>query len=417
MNFLHNWWLKLSLLFTIIGPGIISGTADNDAGGITTYSVVGAHFGYQMLWLLPLTGAMLWLTQDMGARLGYTTGKGLAALIRENFSIRITFFVIIVTMLVNWSVIVAEFAGIASVANLYRVPPSVLVLISAAVISFIVIKGNFQIVQRVFLTSSILYIAYMIAGFQARPDWSAVAAGTLLPHFPNDTRFLYTAVALVGTTVTAWGQFFIQSYYVDKGIDAHNSRLIRWDITAGTIWCVAVAFFIMVAAASTLYVHGIPVEDAAHAALALEPFAGEFAKHLFAWGLLNASLLGAGVVTISTSYMVTEAFGWERKVDLGMKESPEFYRLLVTALFTAALFVLIPRLPLIATIVFPQALNTFLLPVLFISMYILLNRKEVMGEKVNTVRYNIFSMLAIVSIIALNGMYLFSLIEKFINKF
>jgi Mn2+/Fe2+ NRAMP family transporter len=415
MKFLRNWWIRLSLLFTIIGPGIISGTADNDAGGITTYSVVGAHFGYQMLWLLPLVGALLWLTQDMGARLGFTTGKGLAALIRENFSIKMTFFVIIATTVINWTVIVAEFAGIASVAHLYNLPRGITVLCAAAIISFIIIKGNFQIVQRVFLTSSMLYIGYLIAGLEARPDWSAVAFGTLVPHFPSDTRFLYTSVALVGTTVTAWGQFFVQSYYVDKGSKAHNMRLIRWDITAGTVWCVAVAFFIMVAAASTLYLRGIPVEDAAQAALALEPFAGEFAKHLFAWGLLNASLLGAGVVTISTSYMVTEAFGWERKVDLGMKESPEFYRLLVAALFTAALFVLIPHLPLIATIVFPQALNTFLLPVIFISMYLLLNRKDVMGDQVNTFHYNVVSLIAIVSVIGLNGVYFYSLIEKFLK--
>jgi len=415
MRFLRHWWLRISLLFTIIGPGIVAGTADNDAGGITTYSVVGAHFGYQMLWVLPLAGAVLWLTQDMGARLGLTTGKGLAALIRENFSIRLTLFVIVVTMAVNWLVLVAGFAGIASIADLYGVPRAAATLCAAAALSFIIVKGNFQLLQRVFLTSSLLFIAYIIAGLRADPDWSAVAGGLLLPQISRDPAFLHTAMALVGTTVTAWGQFFVQSFYVDKGVRYPAMRLIRWDITAGTFWCIAVAFFIILATASTLHVRGIEIRDAAHAALALEPFAGAFATHLFAWGLLNAALLGVGVVSISTAYMVTEAFGWEGKMDLGMKESPGFYRLLVAALFTAALFVLIPRIPLIATIVFPQALNTILLPIVFICTYILLNRKDVMRDQVNTFRYNFISLSVIVGIIALNGAYFYSLIEKFLK--
>ena len=410
-----RWLLRASIILSVVGPGIISGTADNDAGGITTYSIVGAHYGYQMLWLLPLVGLVLWLTQDMGARLGLVTGKGLAALIRENFSIRLTVIVIILTGISNWMNIVAEFAGVASVANLYHFPKTLLVAIAAAAISFVVIKGNFQIVQRVFLTSSVLYLAYVIAGLKANPDWAAVVKGSFIPHFSLEHGFLFTAIALVGTTVTAWGQFFIQSYYVDKGVKDADIKLMRWDITAGTLWTILVAFFIVVATASTLYPKGIQINDAAQAAAALEPFAGYLAKHLFAWGLLNASLLGAGVVTIATSYLITEAFGWEGKVNLGLRESPAFYKLFLFFIITAGLFVLIPSIPLVPTIVFSQALNAMVLPLLFICMMVLLNRKDIMGTKTNSRLNNVLVLAAIFLVSALNISYCYALVSQFLK--
>ncbi|MEW6610033.1 MAG: divalent metal cation transporter [Patescibacteria group bacterium] len=415
ISLVKRWFLRVSIILSVVGPGIIAGTADNDAGGITTYSVVGAHYGYQMLWLLPLVGLVLWLTQDMGARLGLVTGKGLAALIRENFSIRLTVLVILLTSVSNWLNVVAEFAGVASVAQLYHIPKTLLVAVAAFAISFVVIKGNFQIVQRVFLTSSVLYLAYLIAGWKANPDWTTIFHSSFTPHFSLESGFLFTAIALVGTTVTAWGQFFIQSYYVDKGVKDTDIGLMRWDITAGTLWTVVVAFFIVVATASTLYPKGIQIYDASQAAAALEPFAGYLAKHLFAWGLLNASLLGAGVVTIATSYLITEAFGWEGKVDLGLRESPVFYKLFLFFIVSASLFVLIPSIPLVPTIVFSQALNAMVLPLLFICMTVLLNRKDIMGTGVNSPMNNSIIIIAIAVVCVLNISYCYSLITQFLK--
>lgn len=324
--------MKLLLIFSVIGPGIIAGTADNDAGGITTYSVAGASFGYKMLWILFLITFILALTQEMGARLGLVTGKGLAALIRENFSLRITTFVVFITFMANWANILAEYAGISSVADIYGVPRYIAVPLAGLFIWFVVYKGSFKIVQKVFLTSSLLFFAYIIAGFMAHPDWQAALNGTFVPNVEFTPDFFYTAVALIGTTITAWGQFFVQSYFVDKGVVAEHLKYSRWDVFFGSFWTNFVAFFIVVVTAATLYKSGIHIEDAGHAAIALEPLAGVFAKHLFAWGLLNASLLGLAVVSMTSSYVVTEAFGWEGRVDL-KEESPSFYRLFSFCVF------------------------------------------------------------------------------------
>jgi Mn2+/Fe2+ NRAMP family transporter len=244
-------------------------------------------------------------------RLGLTTGKGLASLIRENFRLRTCVFVVLATCFANWATVVAEFAGIASVAHLYGIPRFILIAVSCAFISSLVIQGSFKIVQRVFLTSSLMYLSFIFAGFAARPDWTAVARGFVIPSLSLAPGFLFTIIAIIGTTVTAWGQFFVQSYYVDKGVKAHNLRLVRWDIAAGVFWTVVVACFIIIAAAATLWSRGIPITQAGDAAVALEPLLGPIAKHLFAWGFLNASLLGASVVAISASYLITESFGWE----------------------------------------------------------------------------------------------------------
>ena len=412
MLFNKQWTVRVGMIFAVIGPGIIAGTANNDAGGTATYSIAGAHFGYSLLWLLIPTGLILWLTQDMGVRLGLVTGKGLSALIRENFDIRMSVFVIAATAIANWATVVAEFAGIASVAHIYNIPKIIPIILSTAAIAFIVIKGNFNIVQRVFLTSSVLYLSYIFAGILGRPDWLEAMKGITMPQVHLENDFLFTAIALVGTTVTAWGQFFVQSYYVDKGVRFEGLRLVRWDVAMGAFWTVLIAFFIIIATASTLWVKNITIHTMEDAAFALVPLAGSLAKHLFAWGLLNASLLGASVVTISASYMVTESFGWEGKVEHGMKESPTFYKLFLAYLITAALFVMIPRLPLVVMLLIPQALNTFVLPIIFISLLTLLNRRDIMGNHVNTKWYNVGAVIAIGTVVLLNLLYLFSLIKN-----
>lgn len=408
----HALKLKLLLILGVIGPGIITGTADNDAGGITTYSVVGSGFGFKMLWILFIIAFILGITQEMGARLGLVTGRGLAALMRENFSLKVTTFVVLVTFLANWANIVADFAGIASVADIYGVPRFLAVPLAAVLIWLIVRLGSFKIVQKVFLTSSILFFSYVIAGIMAKPDWGGALKGLASPQVEWSTGFFYTAVAMIGTTVTAWGQFFVQSYYVDKGVAAEHLRYSRFDIFAGSLWTIIVAFFIVVATSSTLYVAHINIQDAGQAAMALEPFAGAFAKHLFAWGLLNASLLGLAVVAMTSSYMITEAFGWEGRVDL-KKESPSFYRIFAIGVFSSAVAILIPGLPLVTIIVGSQMLNTFVLPMLFVAILKLLNNEKLMGSFKNSFWLNVVSWVSVVFLVLMSMMLLLMTVFNF----
>jgi Mn2+/Fe2+ NRAMP family transporter len=397
---------------SIIGPGIIAGTADNDAGGVATYSIAGAQFGYALLWVLFLVTFVLAITQEMGGRLGIVSGKGLAALIRENFDFRATFFLVVLAFVANWANILAEFAGIASVGKIYALPAWLLVLPSAALISWVVISGNFKNVQRIFLTSSILYVGYVFAGFLAHPDWAAALKATTVPSWQPNKDFLFLAVALVGTTVTIWGQFFIQSYFAEKNIKPKDLSIARADIYIGSFWTDFIAFFIIIATTATLFAKHIRIQDAADAALALKPFAGVLAEHLFAWGLYNASMLGAGVVTISTAYMITEAFGWEGKVDLGFKRAPTFYKTFLFCIVSTSLLILIPGIPLFKILVVSQALNTFLLPVLFYFLMKLLNREDIMGKYKNSLAWNMAGWACIVLVTGLSLTYLYFLAAK-----
>ncbi len=404
--------LKILLILSVVGPGIITGTADNDAGGITTYSVAGASFGYKMLWILFLVTFILAITQEMGARLGLVTGKGLAALIRENFSIKITSFVVLITFLANLANILAEYAGISSVADIYGVPRWIAVPLASLSIWFVVYKGSFKVVQKVFLTSSFLFLSYVFAGIMSKPDWQMAFNDMLVPSFVWTGEYFYTAVALIGTTITAWGQFFVQSYFVDKGISSEHLKYSRWDVFMGAFWTNFVAFFIIVATAATLYKSGIKIDDAAQAATALAPFAGVLAKHLFAWGLLNASLLGLAVVSMTSAYVMTEAFGWEGRVDL-KSESASYYGIFAFCIFSMALIILIPGLPLIPILVGSQMLNTFVLPILFICILKLLNNGKLMGDKKNSLFMNVISWL---SVIFLVGMSLLLVIMTLLNR-
>lgn len=392
----QKWLFALS----IIGPGIIAGTADNDAGGITTYSVVGSTFGYKMLWILVVIALILAITQEMGARLGLVTGKGLAALIRENFSLKMTTFVVVITFAANWANVLAEYAGIASVADIYGIPRYVMVPLAALLTYFVVYQGSFKMVQRIFLSSSVLFLAYVAAGLMAHPDWTAAWQGIVQPGVDPSPAFFYMAVAMIGTTITAWGQFFVQSYYVDKGVAAEHLKFSRWDVFAGAFWTTLIALFIVLATAGTLHSAGITINDAGDAAKALEPLAGSMAKHLFAWGLFNASMLGLAVVSMTSSYLVTEAFGWEGRVDL-KKESPAFYGIFAFCIFSGALAVLIPHLPLIPILVGSQMMNTFVLPVLFVAILKLLNNKELMGKYKNTKFGNFISLISILFIVVM----------------
>lgn len=395
------------VFLSVVGPGIITGTADNDAGGVATYSVAGAHFGYKMLWILILITFMLYVTQEMGIRLGVVTGKGLADLIRERFGLKFAFFLILLVFLANFSNILADVAGVASVADIYHIPRFIFVPIFSILIWAVILRGSFNFVQNIFLTSCIMFFCYIINGFIAHPDLHAMLQGSFVPTLPMNREFIFTATALIGTTLTVWGQFFVQSYFVDKGIDKKNIKSARLDVAFGSFWTDFVAYFIIISCAATLFVKGIRIESAVDAALALGPLLGEFAKHLFAWGLLNASLLGVCVISMGTAYAISEVLGTERKVNATFKEAPLFYSIIGFCILSCTLLVLIPNLPMIFILTASQALNTMILPVIFYIMLKLINDKKLMGTNTNGPIFNGISWLTIGSFTVISFLMLY----------
>lgn len=391
------WWTRLIIFLSVIGPGIITGTADNDAGGITTYSVAGAHFGYKMLWILIVITFMLYVTQEMGARLGVVTGKGLGDLIRERLGARTAVILISLVLLVNFTNVLADVSGIAAVADIYHIPRILFVPLFSFTIWYIILKGSFNFVQNIFLTSSILFFCYIINGFIAKPDMGQMIQGSLVPALPLNREYIFTATALIGTTLTVWGQFFIQSYFVDKGITKKNLRTVKLDILFGAFWTDVVAYFIIISTAATLFVYNIRINTATDAAIALEPLLGSFSKHLFAWGLLNASLLGTGVIAMGTAYAVTEVLGTERKMDSSFAEASIFYYVIGALIFISTIAVLVPQLPLVPIMMASQALNTVLLPIIFYVILLMINDKSIMGKYANNRIQNIVSWITIVS--------------------
>lgn len=394
-------------MFSVIGPGIITGTADNDAGGVATYSVAGAHFGYSMLWILIVITFMLYITQEMGARLGVVTGKGLGDLIRERIGLHTAVLILCLVFIANFSNILADVAGIASVADIYHIPRMIFVPVFVFFIWYIILKGSFNFVQNIFMTSCILFFCYIVNGFIARPDIPAMVQGSLVPVIKFNREFIFTATALIGTTLTVWGQFFVQSYFVDKGVDKKHLKTARMDVLFGAFWTDFVAYFIIISAAATLFAKGIRIENAADAAMALEPMLGAFSKHLFAWGLLNASLLGVSVISMGTAYAITEILGTERKVNSSFKEAPLFYTIIGFCLFASTLLVFLPNFPMIFVLTASQALNTVLLPFIFFVILKLINDKKLMGPYVNNRFSNILAWITIASFTVIASLMLY----------
>lgn len=378
---------RMLLFFAIIGPGIITAAADNDAGGITTFSVAGARYGYDLLWVLVLTTVLLAIVQEMCARMGVVTQKGLAELIRENFGVRWTMFALGVLLVANLATTVSEFAGLAASLGIFGVSKYVTLPISAVVIWLLVVKGSFRVVERVFLAFAGIYITYIISGFMARPDWSEVLRATVTPTLRADTNFIFLVIAIIGTMVTPWMQFLLQASIVDKGTRIEDYAYQKWDVHIGSVLTNVVAYFIVVAAAAALF--GRPIDDAADAALALRFVAGDYATILFAIGLFNASLLGAAVLPLSTAYTYSEAFGWEVGVSRRFREAPIFYGIYTLGIIIGAGTVLLPGLNLINAMVRAQMIQGILLPVILIFILKLINRKDVMGEYTNSRFYNV----------------------------
>jgi Mn2+/Fe2+ NRAMP family transporter len=397
-RFSRPQWL---LILSVIGPGIITANVDNDAGGITTYSVAGAHYGYTLLWMMPLVAVALIIIQEMSARLGVATGKGLGDLIRESMGVRATALILAFLMFVNLANTVSEFAGIAASMGIFGVSKFISVPIAAVGVWVLIVKGSYQTVERVFLVASAIYLSYIASGLLAKPDWGDVAQATVTPSFHFDAGYITIFVTIIGTTIAPWMQFYQQASVADKGIKPQDYRYELWDVVIGAIFAVVVASFITIACASTLHRNGIRIEDAKDAAMALKPLAGQYASTLFALGLLNASLFSASILPLSTAYTVCEAFGWESSVSRQFREAPTFFGIYTAFIVLGALIILLPIRSLVKAMLVSQTMNGVLLPVILIAMLQLINNKQLMGRFTNGRVYNIVSWVTAVILIVL----------------
>ncbi len=392
---------------------MIAASAGNDAGGIATFSAVGAEQGYHLLWvLIPIT-ISLGLVQEMCARMGAVTGKGLADLVRERFGVRWTAFVMLALLIANAGVTVSEFVGIAAATELFGVPRFLSVPLSAIGIWWLVVKSSYQRVERVFLLMSLVFLGYIVSAFLAKPDWTAVAVGLAKPSFSLEYGYLFTFVAVVGTTISPYMQVYVQSSVVEKGVTPENYGRTKMDVWVGTILAILVVFFIAVSTAATLHKHGLHIESAADAARALEPFAGPYAEKLFAIGLFGASMLAAGVLPLATAYSISEALGFEKGVSRSFREAPIFLGIFTFLIAVGAAIAVIPGLPLIRVLLVTQVINGLLLPVILFAILKLVNDRELMGSHVNGPLYNLGAWLTAIIVTLLS--LLFILISVFPN--
>ena len=385
---------------------MITANAGNDAGGIATFASVGAEHGYRLLWLLiPLT-ISLGIVQEMCARMGAVTGKGLADLIRERFGVRWTAVVMLALLIANGGVTVSEFVGIAAATELFGVSRLVSVPIGAIAIWWLVVKGSYKRVETVFLLMSLVFLGYIVSAFLARPDWGMVGASLIRPSFSFEPVFLFTFVAVIGTTISPYMQVYVQSSVVEKGITGEDYPQTRTDVWIGTLFAISIAFFIVISTAATLNKHGLHADSAAHAALALRPLAGPYAERLFAVGLFGASMLAAGVLPLATAYSISEALGFEKGVSRSFREAPIFLGVFTFLIAVGAAIAVIPELPLIRVLVVTQVINGLLLPVILIAVLRLVNNRELMGAYVNGPIYNVAAWLTTIVVTLLSIVFI-----------
>lgn len=400
-NILGRFRYQIAIFFAVIGPGFITANVDNDAGGIFTYSAAGARYGYLPLWtLVPITVVLI-ITQEMCSRMGAVTGKGLSDLIREEFGLRITFLVMTLLVLANMTNVMAEFAGVASSLELFHISRYISVPLAAIAVWFLVVKGNYKSVEKIFLFGCVLYITYVISGILVKPDWKEAAIYSVRPVLLLDPGYIFMLIGMVGTTIAPWMQFYLQAAVVEKGVTAKEYAASRVEVIVGCIMTDVIAFFIIVACAGAIYtVMPTDIQDAAQAALGLKPF-GQYAFLLFSAGLFNASLFAASILPLSTAYSVCEGLGFEAGVNRRMSEAPIFYFLYTLLIVVGAGVVLIPGFPLVRMILLSQVLNGMLLPFILIFMIILVNKKDLMHEWVNPRWFNFASWITVVIMIGL----------------
>ncbi len=394
-------WKKFLLFITIIGPGIITASIDNDASGITTYSVAGARYGNMLLWTLIPTTVALVVIQEMAARMGVVTGKGLSALIRENYGIKATFFMMIILLVANFGTTVAEFAGWAASMEIFGLSKYIMVPLGSFLIWILVTKGSYRVVESILLGACLLYFGYVFSGFMAKPEWGEVIQSTLIPKVKPEPEFIMLSIAIIGTTITPWMQFYLQSSIAEKGIKKKDYSYSKLDVTIGCLITNIIAFFIIVTCATTLFPHGIRINEAHEAAHALVPFAGQYASSFFAISLANASILGAIIVPLATAYYICEAMGWETGINKTFKQAPQFMWIYTALIVISSLLVLIPDAPLVLLMVLSSVLNGILLPFVLVFALSLVNNKKIMGDFINSKGHNYISWATVGTLIVL----------------
>ncbi len=396
MRFLKRWKIRIAVFLAVIGPGFITANVDNDAGGIFTYSLAGARYGYSLLWTLLPVGLVLIVVQEMSTRLGAVTGKGLADLIREEFGFRITFFVMLALTLANLANVMAEFAGVASSMALFGVSKYLSVPIVAVFVWLLVVRGTYKSVEKIFLFACSFYVCYIISGVLAHPDWTTAAEAMVVPTVEWNTEYLAMLVGVTGATVAPWMQFYLQSAIVEKGIEPRQYAESRMEVIVGCLAMITITFFIVVSCAATLHAVGHrDITDAADAAQALRPLAGDYAAWLFALGLFNASVFAASILPLATAYTVCEGLGFEAGVDKKFREAPVFYWLYTLLIAFGAGMILIPGIPLVRVSYLSQVANGFLLPFVLLFMLWLINREDLMGRFTNSRAYNLIARAAV----------------------
>ncbi len=394
--------VSIIIFLSVMGPGIITANVDNDAGGITTYSLAGSDFGYNLLWtFIPMIIALA-VIQEMGVRMGIVSGKGLADLIREKVGIKLTFLMMLALLLANFGNILAEFSGIAVSTGIFNIPRFIALPLAALFVWLLVVKGNYKSVEKVFLMASALYFSYIVAGFLAQPDWSLAAQSLVVPQISLDPVYITMVIGMVGTTIAPWMMFYLQSSVVEKGVSLQNLKYSKADAIIGAIVVNVVAFFIVLACAATIYTNGIEVNNVADVSKALVPLAGQYASILFAFGFLNASLFAASILPLSTAYYVCESLGFEAGVSKSFREAPVFHGMYLGLILLAVLIIMMPNVPLLSILYLSQVANGILLPFVLILMLLIINDQKVMGEHVNSKLFNLISLATVVIVMGLS---------------
>ncbi len=402
---MNDWfrgrWKRLVVIAGLVGPGIITANLGNNAGGIATYSLAGAHYGYRLLWVVVPVALALYVVQEMSSRLGAVTGKGLSDLVREEFGVKATVYLMFVLLLTNLAGTMAEFAGLAAALEIVNVPRYVSVPLGAAAVWWLVTWGTYRAVEKTFLVASAFYLAYVVSGVLAKPDWGEVARAAVTPSFELSLPFVTMVVGIIGTTIAPWMQFYQQAAVVEKGLATRNLREARIDVAVGTVMAVVVVAFIMLACGATLHAAGVQITDARDAAQSLVPLAGKYAGYLFGFGLFNASLFAAAILPLSTAYTACEGLGWERGIDKKLREAPWFYSIYTVLIVLGAAAILIPGVPLLKVLYLSQVANGVLLPVILVFTLLLANRRDLLGEHVNSRTFNAVALVLVVALIAM----------------
>jgi NRAMP (natural resistance-associated macrophage protein)-like metal ion transporter len=397
----RSLWRTIGLFFILMGPGIITSNVDNDAGGITTYSLAGAEYGLKLIWsLIPIMIALI-VVQEMCARMGVVTGKGLSDLIREKFGAKITFYLMIGVFLTNMGNVLSEFAGVAAGMEVFGVNKFISVPASAFLVWWMVVKGTYKSVEKAFLVACVFYLSYIVTGIIVKPDWGNVFEQFTHPQLSFQPSEMTMLIGVVGTTIAPWMQFYLQASIVEKGIKIEDYKFARFDVVMGAVVVHIVAFFIILVCAETLFKHGVRIETAKDAALSLAPLAGKYCTYLFAFGLVNASLFAASILPLSTAYLICEGLGWEAGIDKKFVEAPQFYGFYSLIIFLGAGIILYPNFPLIPIMYFSQVLNGMVLPFVLIFMLLLINDKKLMMSHTNGPIFNVIAWVTSMVMIAL----------------